>query len=203
MNAVKKLTLAKALPWLLIVCGLIGLLCSFALTVDKMELLKNPGFKPACNLNPILSCGSVMNTDEASIFGFDNTFIGLAGFGALTAIGVAMLAGGKFKRWFWLCMEAGAIGGLLMVHFLIASSLYVIHVLCPYCMVVWTITITLFWYITLYNIQEGHIRLKGKAQQAAQFARRHHIDILVLWFLLIFVLILKQFWYYYGPGLGF
>jgi hypothetical protein len=68
-------------------------------------------------------------------------------------------------------------------------------------MTVWVVTITCFWYVTLYNIDQKHIKLpKGKAQQVYGWIRRHHLDILVLWLLIIAGLILKHFWYYYGKN---
>lgn len=194
----KKLTLEKFLPWLLIVGGTIGLICSFVITYDKMRLLENPQFQPNCNLNPIISCGSVMQSKQGAAFGFPNPWIGLAAFAVLITVGVALLAGAKFKRWFWLGLEAGTILGLAFVHWLFYQSVYSIQSLCPYCMAVWVVTITTFWYVTLYNIQKGHIPLRGWAATAAAFARRHHLDILVLWLLIIAGLILKHFWYYYG-----
>jgi hypothetical protein len=66
-------------------------------------------------------------------------------------------------------------------------------------MIVWVVTITAFWYVTLYNHDQKYIRLpKGKLQSAHDWVRRHHLDILILWFLIIAGLILKHFWYYYG-----
>jgi hypothetical protein len=66
-------------------------------------------------------------------------------------------------------------------------------------MVVWVVTITSFWYVTLYNIDQKHIKLPaGKLHQAYGWMRRHHLDLLVLWLLVITGLILKHFWYYYG-----
>jgi uncharacterized membrane protein len=107
MHQSKSITLAKALPWLLVVGGIIGLLCSFILTVDKMAVLRNPNFHPICNLNPVLSCGSVMSSSQASAFGFDNTFVGLAGFAVLVTTGVTILAGAQLKRWYWLGCRPG------------------------------------------------------------------------------------------------
>jgi len=52
----------KALPYLLVTGGVIGIVASFALTYDKVQLLQHAGYKPSCNLNPVLSCGSVMKT---------------------------------------------------------------------------------------------------------------------------------------------
>jgi len=203
MLGIRKITLAKALPYILIVAGIIGLISSFVITYDKMQLLENPSYKPSCNLNPIISCGSVMASSQGSAFGFPNPWIGLAAFAVLTTVGVSMLAGAKFKRWFWLGLEVGTIFGIGFVHWLFFQSVYRIHALCPWCMAVWVAVITTFWYTTLYNIEQGFIKLPaGKPwQRFGTFIRKHHLDILVLWFLIIFALILKHFWYYYGKGL--
>lgn len=194
-----KITLRQALPYILIIAGIIGLISSFALTWDDLKIAQNPAYRPSCNLNPIISCGSVMTSPEGGVFGFPNSWGGLAGFAALATVGFAILAGAEFKRWFWLGLEAGTIFGIGLVHWLFYASVYRISALCPWCMTVWVITITTFLYVTLYNIEQGVIKLpKGKWQAAANFVRQHHIDILVLWLLIIGGLILKHFWYYYG-----
>ena len=194
----QRITLEKAMPWLLIASGVIGNICSFIISVDKIKLLENPAFKPSCDLNPIVSCGSVMSSHQGSLFGFPNPWIGLAGFSVLLTMGMGMLAGAKFRRWFWQSLETGISLGLVFALWLLFESVYRIHALCPYCLTVDIVIITLFWYSTLYCIEKKYIVLKGKALEAAQFARRHHLDILVLVFLILISLILKHFWYYYG-----
>jgi len=190
--------LARSLPWILVVGGVIGIICSFIITLDKFKLAENPSYVPSCNLNPVVSCGSVMASHQGSAFGFPNPFIGLAAFAVLVTIGMGIWAGATFKkRWFWLGLEAGTIFGLAFVHWLFFESVYRIHALCPYCMITWIVVITTFWYVTLYNIEAGHIKVKGWTKQLADFARAHHLDILILWFLIIAALILKHFWYYY------
>jgi uncharacterized membrane protein len=197
-----KHTLAKALPYILIIGGILGIICSFIITQDKFKLLENPNYHPLCDLNPVISCGSVMQSKQGAAFGFPNPFIGLAAFAVLITIGMAMKAGAIFKRWFWLGLELGAVFGIGFVHWLFFESVYRIHALCPYCMVVWIVTITTFWYVTLYNIEQKNIVLpKGAATTVYSWVRRHHIDILVLWLLIIAGLILKHFWYYYGHHL--
>jgi uncharacterized membrane protein len=202
MERIKRLTLKQALPWILIIGGVIGLLCSFIIAVDEFKLLQNPHFRPNCDLNPIISCGSVMQSKQAHTFGFSNPFIGLMAFPVLITLG-AMLAtkARETRRWFWLTFEAGTMFGLLFVHWLFYQSVYRLQELCPYCVVVWAVTITSFWYVTLYNIEMGYIRLPKALVRPAAFARKHHLDILVLWFLVIGGLILKHFWYYYGKHL--
>jgi len=201
MTMFKKATLNKALPWMLIVGGVIGLICSFVITNDKLQLAENPHFIPSCNLNPVISCGSVMASKQGSAFGFPNPWIGLAAFAVLVTIGVGILAGAKFKRWFWLGLEAGIVFGLLFAFWLLFESIYRIRALCPYCLAVDVVVITLFWYVSLYNIQEKYIVLRGKWAQLAAFARKHHLDILLAWFIVLIVLILQHFWYYYGKYL--
>jgi uncharacterized membrane protein len=194
-----KFTLEKSLPYILVVGGIIGYICSFIILFDKIQLLKNPNYIPSCNLNPIISCGSVMSSKQGSAFGFPNPFIGLGAFPILLCVGMAIFAGAKFKRWFWLGLEAGTILGLLFIHWLFFESVYRIHALCPWCMVVWVVTITTFWYVSLYNIDHKFIRLpKGKPERLYRWIRAHHMDILILWLLIIAFLILKHFWYYYG-----
>lgn len=194
-------TLARALPWLLLIAGSIGLICAFVIAYDEFKLLQNPHFVPSCNLNPIISCGSVMQSKQAHVFGFSNPFIGLMAFPVVIASGIVLLAGAKLKRWYWLGLEAGAVFGLGFVHWLFFESVYRIHALCPYCMGVWAVTITIFWYVTLYNIETEAIKLPAGGKKVAAFARRHHLDLLILWFLIIAAFILKHFWYYYGKHL--
>ncbi len=203
MKSLRNWRLEKTLPWLLIICGSIGLLAAAIIMIDKIELLKNPNATFLCDINPIVSCGSVMQSAQANAFGFPNPIIGLAGFPVLIVTGVVMLAGAQLKRWYWIGLQLGTIFGLCFVHWLFFQSVYHIGALCPYCMVVWVVTITSFWYVTLYNLEKGYVKLPAMLAGAGTFARKHHLDILILWFLIIGALILHHFWYYYGPMLGF
>jgi uncharacterized membrane protein len=193
----KNLTLKQTLPFIMLVAGVIGVLCAGILTVDKIHLLKDPDGQLGCDINPIVACGSIINTSQASAFGFPNPLIGLVGFGMIAVTGAAMLAGATFKRWFWLCVQGGVAFGIAFVTWLQYQSIYSIGALCPFCMVVWSVMIPLFLYVTLYNIGEKHLPVPQKLQGAAAFVRRHHGDILVLWYLVILTAILTHFWYYW------
>jgi uncharacterized membrane protein len=199
----QKLTVEKALPWILVVTGIVGLICSFIISLDKMKLLENPSFQPACDLNPIVACGSVMKSAQGSAFNFPNPWLGLAAFAVLLTVGVAILAGAKFKRWFWQGLLAGCALGLAFAYWLLWESVYRIHALCPYCLTVDVVVITTSWYVLQYNLKTGNIKLpKGKVFAAGQkFIRRHHLDILILWFIVLIAIILNHFWYYFGQHL--
>jgi len=190
-------TLETALPWMLLIGGLIVAASSIALSVETYNHLKNPNYVPICNLNPILSCTAVAGSNQAHAFGIPNYFLGIAGYSAIAAIGAAMLAGAKFKRWFWQLIEAGVIFAFLFMTWLQFETLYRIGALCLFCMVLWVFTGPLFWYVTLYNLRAGHISLPKKFTRAGQFIQKHHGDILILWYVLIIALILHRFWYYW------
>jgi uncharacterized membrane protein len=190
--------LERFLPWLMIVAGAVATIASTMLAIEVFDRLKNPNFVPVCNLNPILSCTSVADSTQAHAFGFPNYFIGIAGYAAVTAIGIAILAGGRFKRWFWQLIEAGLLLATIFLTWLQFQTLYRIGALCIFCMIVWATTIPIFWYVTLYNFREENIGTPGWARRLVNFAQRHHADILLVWFLIIIALILKRFWYYWS-----
>lgn len=194
----KQWTLQAVLPWLLIVAGIIALIASFELTIEKFNILKNPSYNPVCNINPIFSCKSVTNSGQAEVFGFPNQIIGIIGYSVVVTIGAALLAGAKFKKWFWRALSSGMLLAVVFVHWMIFQALYRIGALCLFCMFAWATTIPMFWYVTLYNLREGNIKIPKRLKPAVGFAQKHHGDILLVWFLIIFALILKRFWYYWS-----
>ncbi|GLZ75972.1 hypothetical protein Afil01_07790 [Actinorhabdospora filicis] len=185
----------RPLPWVLTIGGLIGLVAAFVLTVEKIALLKDPSYRPSCSLNPVLSCGSVMKTEQAEALGFPNPLMGIAGFAVVTTVGVVLLTGTRLPRWFHLGLQAGATFGVVFVHWLIFQSLYRIGALCPYCMVVWTVTIPIFWYTTLDTL--GRVPLPRPLRTVADALTRAHSAVLVLWYLVIIALIGVEFWDYW------
>ncbi|MFK0244174.1 vitamin K epoxide reductase family protein [Amycolatopsis azurea] len=178
----------RALAWLYVIGGLLGLVAAITLTLEKIQRLLDPAYIPSCSINPVLSCGSVMDSPQAAAFGFPNPLIGIAAFSVVTTFGVTLLAGFEPPRWFWLGMQLGTLLGVVFVHWLIIASLYDIHALCPYCMVVWAITIPLFWYTTLHNLRET---------RAGIALSRFHSGVLALWYVSIIALILVEFWDYW------
>ena len=189
--------LARAIGWILAAAGAIGLLAAFTLTVEKIRLLEDPDYIPTCSINPILSCGSVMSTPQAEAFGVPNPLLGIAGFAALTALAVALLAGARFPRWLWLAIQAGLTFAVVFVHWLIFQSLWRIGALCPYCMVVWAATIPAFLYCTLHNLAAGRLPVPRAAAPALAAALRFHGVILTVWIAAIVLLIGERFWYYW------
>jgi uncharacterized membrane protein len=143
----------RAFALLLVVTGAAGLLASWVITLDKFKLLEDPDFTPGCSLNPVVSCGSVMKSDQASAFGFPNPMLGLVAYGIVICVGMSLLAGARFPRWYWLLLGAGCLFGVGFVSWLQFESLYRINALCLWCCLVWVATILLFWYVLAHAVR--------------------------------------------------
>lgn len=146
-------------PWIfaiwLVVAGVIGLWAAFALTMDKFLLLENPAADLDCNLSVLVQCGVNLDSWQGELFGFPNPILGLFGWTATLVVGMSVLAGARFPRWYWIVFNLGVLGALALVIFLIYSSIYVLGTLCPWCMLTWSVTIPTFWYVTARNATEG------------------------------------------------
>jgi uncharacterized membrane protein len=151
----------KTTPWLLLFSGIIGLFAAFTLTQDKISILEDPNFVPSCSINPVLSCGSVIVTEQASIFGFPNPIIGLITYSVVITLAVLLLSRVVLPSWIWLGLNLGSLGGIAFVIWLVFQSLYVIDALCPYCMVAWVGTILIFWISTAENAKAGRFTRSG------------------------------------------
>ncbi|MEU5428017.1 vitamin K epoxide reductase family protein [Streptomyces olivoreticuli] len=187
----------RAFSLLLVVTGAMGLLASWVITLDKFELLKDPNFVPGCSLNPIVSCGNIMKSEQAEAFGFPNPMLGLVCYGAIIAIGLALLSGARFPRWYWLGMQAGCLFGVGFVSWLQYESLYVIGSLCLWCCLAWVGTIVMFWYVTVQNLRSGFIPAPRALRSALL---EFHWVIPVLHIGIIGMLILTKWWDFWTGG---
>ncbi|MGH4028279.1 vitamin K epoxide reductase family protein [Actinomycetota bacterium Odt1-20B] len=143
----------RPLGLLLLVAGAVGTLASAVLTYDRIQSLANPAFSPGCNINAVLSCTDVMTTWQSNLFGFPNMLLGIAGFAVLGALGLVLAVGAVFPRWLWLCVQAAVTGAFAFVVWLASQCLYVIGALCPWCMLVWAVTIPVFWCVTVRSLR--------------------------------------------------
>ena len=162
-----------ALSLLLVIGGIIGFIAAFALTLDKFQVLEHPASASnlSCDFSPIVQCSKNLGSAEGSAFGFPNPVIGIAGFFALIVVGMSLLAGARFARWYWVILNLGLTFAIGFVIFLITKSIFHLGTLCPWCMVVWSVTIPLFLSVTFYNLAEGNIPVGARARRFFQSAR--------------------------------
>ena len=185
--------------WWVLIAGVTGLAAAMTLTVEKIEILRNSSYVPSCNINPVVACGSVMVTPQASILGFPNPLLGIVGFTVVLVTGVLAVAKVDLPQWYWAGLGVGLLVGAAFVHWLIFQSLYRIGALCPYCMVVWAVTIVSLVVVASIMFRPVHERREvGAKTVVALGLYRWRWSITVLWFTAVFLLIVVRFWDYWS-----
>ena len=177
-----------AVGWVLAVCGVVGLAAAFVLLVEKIRLLADPAYVPSCSISPLLSCGSVMSTPQAELFGFPNPLLGVAGFAVLTTVALTVLTRVELPSWYWVGLTVGTGLGTVFVHWLIFQSLYRIGALCPYCMVVWVVTVAAFVAVLAWWSRAGTL---------PRWVGNYAGTLVVAWALVVATLIAFRFWDYW------
>jgi uncharacterized membrane protein len=150
----------KLLARIFVIAGAIGWFASVALLVERVQSLQDPTKNPSCDISPFVSCGALFDKWQASLFGFPNALLGVAGFVVPIVIGVGILAGAHFKNWFWRSTVIGIGIAWIFITWLFTQSIYNIGVVCPYCLVVWAATIPMWWTVLIVTIVQGCWGLK-------------------------------------------
>lgn len=175
----------------LVALGLVGLVSALVITVDKIKLLQDPSFKPACDLNPVVSCGSVMQSDQAAAFGFPNPIIGLVGFSVVVTLGVLLAARVPLPRWVLVGLALGASLGLGFVHWLAFQSLFRINALCPWCLAVWAVTFPIWLWSALIALRASTAGPVLRGVWSVRYL------LVAFWYLAVAMVILVRFWDYW------
>lgn len=144
----------------LVVFSALALVASFVLSVEKIHLLKDPNASLSCNFNLILNCASVMKTPEASLFwGVPNSFWGVVGFTVALTLSLLLLAGVKFPKLILQIVQAGYLLAWIFALGLFFTSVYIIQVLCPWCLLVTTSMTLIFFAFLHYNLRQNTFNL--------------------------------------------
>ena len=157
---------ARGFGLLLVLTGAVAWIASGILVLERIALYKNPDYVTSCDFNPWVSCGTVMKSTQAALLGFPNPFLGVVGFGIVITIGMALLAGARFARWYWIGVQIGVSLAMVFIIWLWSQALYEINALCLYCMIVWAMMIPMFLYTTARNIAHGVIPASAPVRRA-------------------------------------
>ncbi len=149
----------------LVIAGVVGWIAAFALTVEKFHALANPGDAASCDFSVIVQCTANLDSPQGSAFGFPNPILGLTGWVAPIVVGMAVLAGARFARWFWWCFAAGITFAFGFVWWLIGQSIFVLGTLCPWCMVTWLVTIPTFYAVWVHLVRNGTVSRSGRVRR--------------------------------------
>ncbi|MGO1411730.1 MULTISPECIES: vitamin K epoxide reductase family protein [unclassified Microbacterium] len=160
-------TRPTALGVWLIIASVIGWIAAFTLMIEKLDVLESPGTTAGCDFSVLVQCTKNLNEWQGSAFGFPNPLIGVAGWMAPLVVGVAILGGVRFPKWFWTLFTAGMTFAFGFICWLIFQSIFSLSTLCPWCMVTWSVTIPSFYAVALHAIRIGAIPLGSRAGKAA------------------------------------
>jgi uncharacterized membrane protein len=178
---------SAAAAWAVLIAGVVGLAASVTLTVEKIRLLTDSAYVPSCNLNPVLSCGPVMATPQASVVGFPNPLMGIVAFTVVVVSGTLAVTKVSLPHWYWAGLAVGTLAGAGFVHWLIFQSLYRIGALCPYCMVVWAVTMLLLVIFTALAFRPD------RGRRISQLLHHWRWTLIALWFIGLLLLIFLRF----------
>lgn len=164
----------------MLVGAIASLVASFVLSVEAVELAKNPGAALTCNLNAVVNCATVALHPSAYFFGVPNSFLGMMAEPIVITVAIAGLAGVKFPRAFMATAQFFYTLGFIFAFYLLGTSYFVIGALCPWCLLV-TLTTTFVWFaITRYNIREGNLYLPRRVQDTLHAWVERDYDKLVM-----------------------
>lgn len=135
----------RRLGYLSLLSGIIGFFASFQLLTEYIKTLQIEDYVANCSFSVLVSCSPNMGSWQGSLFGFSNTIIGIAAFTIPILLGVALIAGVRFPGWWWKAYSVGLALGFSFILWLSYQSVFSLHTLCPWCMVVWSVMIPLFW----------------------------------------------------------
>lgn len=138
----------------MILSGFAGLVASLILSIEAWQLAKDSSMSFGCDVSSLLSCSAVALTPQAHVLGFPNAFLGIFFEAVVLTISFALITGVRFPRWYMIGANALYTIALGFALWLFSQSYFVIHVLCPWCLLVLITTLILFAGITRINIRE-------------------------------------------------
>lgn len=194
-NTGNTLRSSKVVAWVITITGFLGIWASTQLSIEKIKMLEDPNFIPSCTLNPIFSCGNVMQSSQASALGPPNMLIGIAAFSVVATFGIFAIARTRLPRWTWIGLNIGALLGVIYCMWLMTQSFYVIGNLCLYCILVWSVCIALFVTVTFFNLRKGNSNFGSNqsVQNKAAAIAPYGWVIVVVWYAIIVALLLIRF----------
>jgi uncharacterized membrane protein len=173
----------------------LSLVASFVLSVDALKLAEDPNADLSCNINAVISCGTVGSAWQSQLLGFPNAFLGLVAEPVVITIAVASLGGVRFPRWFMLSAQLVYTVGLGFAYWLFYQAMFSIGALCPWCLLVTLSTTLVFSTLTHVNIRDDNLYLPRRLQASLSSAIRVNLDLVVvaIWLLVIVLAVVLEY----------
>jgi uncharacterized membrane protein len=186
------------LPILIIIFALCGFVAAFTLSVEKLDILKHPNQVLSCDINPFVSCGTVMRSKFAEVFGIPWSFAGIAGYPAVILLGLIYIERQKLSRWLSIISTAGIFFAFSLSTYFMYVSAYIIGAFCPWCVLSAISSTTIFFMILVLNIRHDNYELPDTWRIPLQnaVAKKLHVILIFLWFVGLIFFESLPFWIY-------
>jgi uncharacterized membrane protein len=173
----------------------LSLIASFVLSKEAVTLAADPNASLSCNINAVISCGTVGSAWQSHLFGFPNAFLGLIAEPVVITVAAASLAGVRFPRGFMYAAQIIYTLGLIFAYWLFYQSMFHIGALCPWCLLVTVSTTLVFSTLTHVNIRDNNLYLPPRIQSALSSAIRADLDLIVvvIWLLTVVLAIVAKY----------
>ncbi|MDR1393845.1 MAG: vitamin K epoxide reductase family protein [Bifidobacteriaceae bacterium] len=179
----------------MLISSCLSLMASFVLSLEAVRLAADPSAELVCDINQVISCGTVALSWQASVFGFPNAFLGLIAEPVVITMALAALTGVRFRRGFMLAAQCVYTIGLGFAYWLFYQSVAHIGAVCPWCLLVTISTTLVFSTLTHVNIRDGNLPLPAalKARLKRGIAAGVDLAIVVGWLSLLAVVIVVRY----------
>jgi uncharacterized membrane protein len=173
--------------------GVCGFLAAFVLSVEKIHIIKAPDAVLSCTINSTFNCATVMKTKYADMFGFPNSFMGIAGYAMAIVSGLVFFETKKFSKWFtWFTVVLTSAAFLISYYWLYLSA-YVIRVFCPWCLVSTVSATNIFFAVLTVHFQEKNLTLQSFEIWDKIANSRNRTFLVAIWYILAFIFAVTPF----------
>jgi uncharacterized membrane protein len=198
LQFLKKFIIKNHLALVICFFAIAGFVAAFTLTIDKINILKNPDQTLSCNINVLLNCGVVMKSEYAEAFGIPLSLLGVAGYPSALLTGLVLIEKRKISPLLtWLTTIPPFLAFALSSWFMYVSA-YLIGVFCPWCLLSALSSTCIFFAMLLIHFQENNFGLpEGLASYFQRKVRGGwHIPVITLFFLIVIFAVSYPFWIY-------
>jgi uncharacterized membrane protein len=118
---------------LLLAGGLLGILGTVWQTTERLSALATTGGESVCDINAVVSCGSVYEHWQSSALGVPNALIGIPVFAVMASAALGALLGSRLSAAFIATLWGLALFMTMFVFWYMEQTAFAIGALCLFC----------------------------------------------------------------------